>query len=61
MMLMQKDAAPASAQGKPGEDKPASDEKQPRFVGAEPPRLAPLGRLRTDDEARLAAEIEKLR
>lgn len=52
---MQKDTRPAS------QDKPAPDQKSPRFLDAEPPRPAPLGRLRTDDEARLAAEIEKLR
>jgi hypothetical protein len=54
-MLMQKDARPASP------DKPTPHQKQPRFLDADPPRPAPLGRLRTDDEARLAAEIEKLR
>lgn len=53
---MQKNATPATAQ-----DERAPDAKRPRFVDADPPRPAPLGRLRTDDEARLAAEIEKLR
>jgi hypothetical protein len=53
---MQKDATPA-----PVLDKSAPDGKQPRFLDADPPRPPPLGRLRTDDEARLAAEIEKLR
>lgn len=52
---MQKDAPPVS------HDKPASDLKAPRFLETDPPRRVPLGRLRTDDEARLAAEIEKLR
>jgi hypothetical protein len=55
-MLMQKDATPA-----PTRDKPAPNGQQPRFLNADPPPPAPLGRLRTDDEARLAAEIEKLR
>ncbi len=58
---MHKDASPGPAQRTPGEDKPAPDQKKSRFLDAEPPRPAPLGRLRTDDEARLAAEIEKLR
>lgn len=53
---MHKDAEPA-----PLPDKPAPDQKPQRFLDVEPPRPAPLGRLRTDDEARLAAEIEKLR
>ena len=52
---MQKDTRPASP------DKPASDQKPPRYLESDPPRRVPLGRLRTDDEARLAAEIEKLR
>ena len=52
---MQKDARPASP------DKPASDQKPSRFLYSEPPRRVPLGRVRTDDEARLAAEIDKLR
>ncbi|MFZ4685330.1 MAG: hypothetical protein ACOYMK_06930 [Hyphomonadaceae bacterium] len=55
-MLMQKDATPAPVQGNF-----APNGKQPRFLDADPPRPAPLGRLHTDDEARLAAEIEKLR
>jgi hypothetical protein len=37
-----------------------SDQTPPRYIELQP-RRAPLGRLRTDDEARLAAEIEKLR
>jgi len=53
---MQKDAAPA-----PDLNGPTPDRKLPRFVDVDPPRRAPLGRLRTDEEARLAAEIEKLR
>lgn len=53
---MQKDASPASPLGKP-----TKDQKPPRFLEADPPRPAPLGRLRTEDEVRLAAEIEKLR
>jgi hypothetical protein len=53
---MHKDARPA-----PPQDKPAPDQKPPRFLDADTPRRVPLGRLRTDDEARLAAEIEKLR
>ncbi len=55
-MLMQKDASPASPQ-----DKLTKDQKPPRFLDVDPPRPAPLGRLRTEDEARLAAEIEKRR
>jgi hypothetical protein len=55
-MLMQKDATPA-----PAGNKPTPEGKRPRFLEIEPPRRAPLGRLRTDEEARLAAEIEKLR
>jgi hypothetical protein len=54
-MLMQIDTRPAPT------DKPAPDQKPPRFLDSEPPRRVPLGRVRTDDEARLAAEIEKLR
>ena len=53
---MQKDARPA-----PPQDKLPSDEKPPRFLDVDAPRRVPLGRLRTDDEARLAAEIDKLR
>ena len=52
---MQKDTKPASP------EKPAPDQKPPRYLESDPPRRVPLGRLRTDDEARLAAEIEKLR
>ena len=52
---MQKDARPASP------DKPAPDQKPPRFLDQDPPRRVPLSRQHTDDEARLAAEIEKLR
>ena len=37
-----------------------TDQAPPRYLDAQP-RRQPLGRLRTDDEARLAAEIEKLR
>jgi|GEM_PF-1724444 len=53
---MQKDAKPA-----PDLNEPAPETKQPRFVDVDPPRRTPLGRLRTDEEVRLAAEIEKLR
>jgi hypothetical protein len=53
---MQNDARPA-----PPQDKSTSDQKPPRFLDVDAPRRVPLGRLRTDDEARLAAEIEKLR
>ena len=42
-MLMQKDARPAS------QDKPAPDQKQPRFLDQEPPRRVPIGRQHTDD------------
>lgn len=33
----------------------------PRFIDPREGRRAPLGKLKTDEEARLAAEIEKLR
>jgi hypothetical protein len=48
---------------KPAEptDKTAPQTPRPRFLEPNEPRRAPLGRLRTDEEARLAAEIEKLR
>jgi hypothetical protein len=59
-MLMQKDATSAPALAT-SDDHKRADQKQPRFLDVDPPRPAPLGRLRTDDEARLAAEIEKLR
>lgn len=34
---------------------------RPRFLDAQEPRRVPLSQVRTDEEARLAAEIEKLR
>jgi hypothetical protein len=34
---------------------------RPRFLDAHEPRRVPLSQVRTDEEARLAAEIEKLR
>jgi hypothetical protein len=37
------------------------DEKTPRFTDLREPRRVPLDHRRTDEEARLAAEIEKLR
>ncbi len=39
------------------------EEKQPapRFIDPREGRRTPLGNLKTDEEARLAAEIEKLR
>jgi len=52
---MQKDTRPAPSETS------ATDRKPPRFLDGEPPRRVPLSGLRTDDEARLAAEIEKLR
>ena len=63
---MREDATPALAPGRAGDDKSPHEShtpqhKKPRFVEADPPRPAPLGRVRTDDEALLAAEIEKLR
>lgn len=57
---MQKDAKPASTPDTLEQDTQAQ-RKQPRFADTDPPRPSPLGRLRTDEEARLAAEIEKLR
>lgn len=38
----------------------ARDEKPPRFIEPREARRVPLSNLRTEDEARLAAEIEKL-
>jgi hypothetical protein len=34
---------------------------RPRFLDTQEPRRVPLSQVRTDEEARLAAEIEKLR
>jgi hypothetical protein len=34
---------------------------RPRFIDPREARRVPLGNLKTDEEARLAAEIEKLR
>ena len=36
------------------------DEKPPRFIEPRETRRVPLSNLQTEDEARLAAEIEKL-
>ena len=38
----------------------ARDEKPPRFIEPRETRRVPLSNLQTEDEARLAAEIEKL-
>lgn len=48
---------------KPAEPKDTNTQQTPRSRFLEPaePRRAPLGRYNTDEEARLAAEIEKLR
>jgi len=46
----------SKAQDTREEAKPA-----PRFVDPREGRRVPLGNLKTDEEARLAAEIEKLR
>lgn len=40
-------------------DAPAAP--RPRFLDTQEPRRVPLSQVRTDEEARLAAEIEKLR
>lgn len=39
----------------------ASANPRPRFLDPQEPRRVPLSQVRTDEEARLAAEIEKLR
>lgn len=51
-----KDSRPA-----PADRTPDVREKQPRFIDLQHTPRQPLGRLRTDEEARLASEIEKLR
>lgn len=48
---------PASGSGETRED----GQSAPRFIDPREGRRAPLGKLKTDEEARLAAEIEKLR
>lgn len=39
----------------------AREDASPRFIEPREARRVPLSNLRTDEEARLAAEIEKLR
>lgn len=55
---MTNDERPASQTPK---DTRKETEAQPRFNELRDVRRTPLGNLRTDEEARLAAEIEKLR
>jgi hypothetical protein len=45
----------------PSAETPAREQPAPRFVETSEPRRKPLPTLRTEEEARLAAEIEKLR
>jgi hypothetical protein len=45
---------------KPDAFEQRGDEKS-RFQDTSPPARPPLGKIKTDEEARLAAEIEKLR
>lgn len=42
-------------------DQDLQPQPRPRFIEPGEPRRAPLGRVRTEEEAMLAAEIEKLR
>ncbi len=46
---------------RPAPDDRAETQKPPRFTDMRDVRRVPLGNLKTDEEARLAAEIEKLR
>lgn len=45
----------------PTTDTTAPAGPRPRFLDPQEPRRVPLSQVRTDEEARLAAEIEKLR
>jgi hypothetical protein len=45
----------------PNKDQDAPATPRPRFLDAPEPRHVPLSRERSDEDARLAAEIEKLR
>lgn len=45
----------------PTNDPNAPANPRPRFLDAQEPRRVPLSHVRSDEEARLAAEIEKLR
>ncbi len=45
----------------PSPDNNRDAKPQPRFVDPREDRRTPLGKVLTDEEARLAAEIEKLR
>lgn len=53
---MQNDTRPA-----PSHDKDQREQPRPRFIEGAEQRRVPLGRVQTDEEAELAAEIEKLR
>ena len=53
---MKNDTRPA-----PTNDPNAPANPLPRFLDAQEPRRVPLSQVRSDEEARLAAEIEKLR
>ena len=45
----------------PTNDQNAQATPRPCFLDAQEPRRVPLSQVRSDEEARLAAEIEKLR
>lgn len=53
--------APTNTQANTQAREATRDQKQPRFTDLQHAPRKPLEQLRTDDEARLAAEIEKLR
>ncbi len=53
---MKNDTRPA-----PTKDQSAPANPRPRFLDAQEPRRVPLSHVRSDEDARLAAEIEKLR
>lgn len=46
---------------RPATDARGENQKPPRFTDMREVRRVPLANLKTDEEARLAAEIEKLR
>lgn len=53
---MKNDTRPA-----PTNDPNTPANPRPRFLDAQEPRRVPLNQVRSDEEARLAAEIDKLR
>jgi hypothetical protein len=55
---MNKDTRPT---GSKAQDPREDGQTAPRFIDPREGRRIPLGNLKTDEEARLAAEIEKLR